>query len=79
MVKLSSFNPLALLFPLLSGEITENRSCAKLGRGPGDISESTDVCRGRGLGEGGENTSPGKVEMDRYSSLTTDRLFRACR
>ena len=71
MVKLSSFNPLALLFPPLSGEITENLSCAKLGRRPGDISESTDVCRGRGLGEGGENTSPGMVEMDKYSSLIT--------
>jgi len=66
MAKLSSFDPLVLLFPPLSDERVVNLSCAKLGRGPEDMSESADVTRDRGLGEGGENTSLGKAfEMDR--------------
>ena len=66
MVKLSSLDPLVLLFPPSPDEIVAKRSWVKLGRGPEDMSESTDVCRDRGLGEGGENTSPGKAfEMNK--------------
>lgn len=66
MVKLSSLDPLDLLFPEFSDEIVANRSFVKLGWEPKDMSECTDGCRDRGLGEGGENTSPGKAfEMNR--------------
>jgi len=65
MVKLSSLDPLVLLFPPLSDERVVKVSWAKLGRGPEVMSESADVTRDRGLGEG-ENTSPGKAfEMNR--------------
>jgi len=66
MAKLSSLDPLVFLLPPFSGEYLVYVSCVKLGRWPEDISESWDGCRDRGLGEGGENTSPGKAfEMNK--------------
>jgi hypothetical protein len=68
MVKLSSFGPLILLLPGPSAERAPNLSCARLERGHEDMCEATDRWRDRdrGLGEEGENTSPGKAfEMNR--------------
>lgn len=66
MVKLSSLDPLVLLFPPVSDENVAYRLCVKPGWEPNDMTESADVGRDRGRGEGGENTSPGKAfEMNR--------------
>ena len=66
MVKLSSLGPLILLFPPLSGERVEEVSRVKPERGLSDMSESSDGCRRRGLGEEGAKTSPGKaLEMNK--------------
>ena len=66
MVKLSSLGPLILLLPGASVERVPNPPCTRLGRGHEDMSKSSDVWRDRGVGEEGENTSPGKAfEMNR--------------
>lgn len=67
MVKLSSRDPLDLLFPPGSDEMVANRSRVKPGRVAKDMSESerTEGRRDGGLGEG-ENTPPGMAfEMNR--------------